>query len=136
MKTHNKKHSFLNMALCAVIALGPMMNDLQASQGKIICHTQRFQKVFSLNNGVVTFYSPGEFETEKELENRNSRVMASVPSHSKNPTGGFFKTVQYENHRHKISITNLNQFSDMDDVISIRSPKGHEVTYPLTCFKN
>jgi hypothetical protein len=46
---------------------------------------------------------------------------------------GFTKTLYIDGNKHRINIQNTNEFSDVNDYLSITSPKGHEMTYPLTC---
>lgn len=97
--------------------------DLSAS---VVCHTPRMNKIFEVSDKKVTFFN--EFEN-----NETKRELASVASRTKSTATGLTKIVDFENQKHTIHISNLQNFSDVDDYIIIKSRTGHEVTYPLTC---
>ena len=46
---------------------------------------------------------------------------------------GVTKVLTFEGHKHTIHIENVNSPSDVNDYLSIKSPRGHEVVYPLNC---
>ncbi|MBT5094565.1 MAG: hypothetical protein HOM21_10000, partial [Halobacteriovoraceae bacterium] len=46
---------------------------------------------------------------------------------------GYTKIVKFEGQKHMIHIENKGSFSEVDDYLLIRSKKGHEMTYPLSC---
>ena len=43
------------------------------------------------------------------------------------------KIGHFENYKHTIHIDDVNNLSDVNDYISIRSQEGHEMIYPLNC---
>jgi hypothetical protein len=98
-----------------------------ATNASILCHTPRMNKVFEINENKVTFFN--------EFDSTAKRELASVVSRARSNQAGVTKIVDFENQKHTIYISNLNQFSEVDDYIIIKAKSGHEVTYPLTCEK-
>ncbi len=96
-----------------------------ASSASILCHTPRLNKVIEIKDDQITFFKEGEISA--------SRKLASLASRTKKSMTGFSKTVNFENQKHTIHINDVNQFSEVEDYIIIRSQKGHEITFPLTC---
>ena len=95
------------------------------TEASVLCHTPRLNKIFEVNDKKVTFFN--------EFDSRAKRQIASVPSCTKNSEGGMTRVVDFENQKHIIHISDVNNFSDVNDYIIIKSRTGHEVTYPLTC---
>lgn len=92
----------------------------------VFCHTPRMNKIFEVSDKKVTFFN--EFETHS-----NKRQLASVTSRTKSTETGMTKIVDFENQKHTIHISDMQNFSDVNDYIIIKSRTGHEVTYPITC---
>ena len=97
------------------------------TQASVLCHTPRMNKIFEVSDTKITFFN--------EFDSKAKRELASVTSRSKSNSLGVTKIVDFENQKHTIHITDMNNFSDVNDYIIIRSRKGHEVIYPLTCEK-
>ena len=93
----------------------------------VVCHTPRMNKIFEVADHKVTFFSEFESDAKREIASLNSR--------NKPEQKGLTKIVDFENQKHTIHIADLNNFSDVEDYIIIKSKEGHEVTYPLTCSK-
>lgn len=104
------------------LALLTFNTDAEAS---VLCHTPRMNKIFEVSDKKVTFYN--------EFDSRAKRELASVTGRSKPSENGLTKVVDFENQKHTIHISDMNNFSDVNDYIIIKSRTGHEVTYPLTC---
>lgn len=100
----------------------------QAAAFKIECNTAFEEKSFSMDNEHISFNKGDEFGANRSI---SSISKESVRTQKKGM--GIVKTLYINGNKHKISIKNLNSFSDADDYLSITSPKGHEMTYPLTC---
>ncbi len=99
-----------------------------AASGGIECKTSFGEKTFLIEDGRISF--------QKEDLSGNSRSISSVSGESVRTQTkhlGFSKTLYIDGHKHKINIQNAQDFSDVNDYLSITSPKGHEMTYPLTC---
>lgn len=97
------------------------------TEASILCHTPRMNKIFEVSDKKVTFFN--------EFDSKAKRELASVTSRSKSNDMGVTKVVEFENQKHTIHITDMNNFSDVNDYIIIKSRTGHEVIYPLNCEK-
>lgn len=97
------------------------------TEASIVCHTPRMNKIFEVSDKKVTFFN--------EFDNHAKRELASVVSRSKSTSEGITKIVDFENQKHTIHITDMNNFSDVNDYIIVKSRQGHEVTYPISCEK-
>jgi len=102
--------------------------NAHSSTGAISCSTAFGEKSFTISDDHIAF--------QKEDESGISRSISSVSgdsvrTHKKHL--GFTKTVYIDGNKHRISVKNVKSFSDANDYLSITSPKGHEMTYPLNC---
>jgi hypothetical protein len=102
--------------------------DSGASTPSITCTTAFGEKTFTIEDNRISF--------QKEDDEAASRSISSVSgdsvrTHKKHQ--GFSKTLYIDGNKHRINVQNVNEFSDVNDYLSITSPKGHEMTYPLTC---
>lgn len=95
------------------------------TEASILCHTPRMNKIFEVSDKKITFFN--------EFDSLAKRELASVSSRTKSEHMGVTKIVDFENQKHTIHISDMNNFSDVNDYIIIKSRTGHEVTYPLTC---
>ena len=95
------------------------------TEASVLCHTPRMNKVFEVSDKKVTFFS--------EFDSHAKRELASVVARNKSEAQGITKVVEFENQKHTIHITDMNNFSDVNDYIIVKSRAGHEVTYPLSC---
>lgn len=99
-----------------------------ASTGSITCSTAFGEKTFTIEDNRISF----EKENAEGMARSISSVSGdSVRTHKKYQ--GFSKTLYIDGNKHRINIQNVNEFSDVNDYLSITSPKGHEMTYPLSC---
>jgi len=97
-----------------------------AAVNTITCSTTFSEKEFKISDDQVAFIKKSD----------NQRDIASVKkivTHKKHL--GFTKTLYVDGLKHKISIKDVNDFSEANDYLSITSPKGHEMTYPLNCHQ-
>ena len=99
-----------------------------ASTGAIECQTAFGEKSFVIEDGKIAF---SKEDAEGVSRSISSVKGESVRTHTKHL--GFVKTLYIDGNKHRISVQNTNEFSDANDYLSITSPKGHEMTYPLTC---
>ncbi|WP_372651147.1 hypothetical protein [Halobacteriovorax sp.] len=97
-----------------------------AVHSKLECHTPRMKKSFVIYNNKISFLE----ETEKGRMVASANAMRT--SYKKN---GFTKVLNYWGQRHEIHIGNVDKLSELNDYLTIRSNKGHEITYPLTCYQ-
>lgn len=97
-----------------------------ASINTINCSTTFSEKEFNITDSQVAFIA-------KDSSKRDIASVKKVVTHKKHL--GFTKTLYIDGLKHKISIKNVNDFSEANDYLSITSPKGHEMTYPLNCHQ-
>lgn len=99
-----------------------------AATPKIECKTAFGEKSFTIEDDGIAF--------QKEDDAGISRSISSVSKESvrtQMKSHGFTKTLYMNGNKHRINIEDVNSFSDVNDYLCITSPKGHEMTYPLTC---
>ncbi len=99
-----------------------------ASTGAIICSTAFGEKTFTIENERISFQKEDEMGVSRSISSIDAE---SVRTHKKHL--GFSKTLYIDGNKHRINVQNANAFSDVNDYLSITSPKGHEMTYPLNC---
>lgn len=99
-----------------------------ASEGSIVCSTAFNEKTFTIDNDRISFHKEDEAGISRSISSINGE---SVRTHKKHL--GFTKTLYIDGNKHRINVQNVNEFSDVNDYLSITSPKGHEMTYPLNC---
>jgi hypothetical protein len=98
-----------------------------AAPGKIECETAFGEKKFTIEEGRVAF--------QKEDESGVARSISSVKGHAVRTHKkhlGFSKSMYIDGLKYRINVKNAEAFSEVEDYLSITSPKGHEMTYPLT----
>jgi hypothetical protein len=115
------------LGFLGLILMIRMMNA-HAATPSISCSTAFGEKTFTIEDDRISF--------QKEDESGVSRSISSVQgdsvrTHKKHL--GFTKTLYIDGNKHRINIQNSQEFSEVNDYLSITSPKGHEMTYPLNC---
>jgi hypothetical protein len=99
---------------------------VKAATGDIVCETAYKEKTLLISHGAVAF-SKGEYSAQ-------ARSISSVDNvRTEKKHKGFIKILQLDGQKHRIRINNVEAFSEVEDSLKITSPKGHEITYPLTC---
>ena len=99
-----------------------------ASTGAITCSTAFGEKVFTIEDDRISFQKEDEEGVSRSISSISGD---SVRTHKKNL--GFTKTLYIDGNKHRINVQNVNEFSEVNDYLSITGPKGHEMTYPLNC---
>lgn len=100
----------------------------QAATGAIECQTAFGEKRFTIEDGRIAFHKEDSSGVSRSISSVSAE---SVRTHKKHL--GFTKTLYIDGNKHRIHVQNSQKFSDVNDYLSITSPKGHEMTYPLTC---
>lgn len=102
--------------------------NANAASGGIECQTAFGEKSFIIEDGRISFHKEDESGVSRSISSVNADA---VRTHNKHL--GFTKTLYIDGNKHRINIKNSKEFSDVNDYLSITSPKGHEMTYPLSC---
>jgi hypothetical protein len=114
--------------LTILFTLQIFSHSVQAEVKKdvIFCHTPQFFKSFLITKNKVVFL--------KKDGDQSRREIASISSmRSRNTSSGFIKELNFEGDKYFINVSNAAKFSEVDDFMSVRSKKGHEMTYSLSC---
>ncbi len=101
----------------------------KAAATSIKCETAFGEKSFTIEDNRVSFHKEDEAGVSRSISSVQGE---SVRTHVKHL--GFSKTLYIDGNKHRINVKNVNSFSEVEDYLSITSPKGHEMTYPLTCL--
>lgn len=99
-----------------------------AATGPITCSTAFGEKTFTIEDERISFQKEDEQGVARSISSTSGE---SVRTHKKH--FGFTKTLYIDGNKHRINVQNVNEFSEVNDYLSITSPKGHEMTYPLNC---
>ena len=125
------KHKTLSLStilgFLGLILMIHMMNA-HASTPAISCSTAFGEKSFTIEDDRISFQKEDESGVSRSISSINGD---SVRTHKKHL--GFTKTLYIDGNKHRINVQNVNEFSEVNDYLSITSPKGHEMTYPLNC---
>jgi hypothetical protein len=104
------------------------MNSYAATGPAISCSTAFGEKSFTIEDQRISFHKEDDAGVSRSISSVNGD---SVRTHKKHL--GFTKTLYIDGNKHRINVGNVNEFSEVNDYLSITSPKGHEMTYPLNC---
>lgn len=118
---------FAFAALMAIIYVG---NSQASVSGTVVCKTAYGEKEITIDNDHVAFNREDDSGVKREISSVNS---LKVRTHNKYK--GFTKTLYIDGMKHKVHVEDVGNFSEVQDYLSITSPKGHEMTYPLTCHQ-
>lgn len=99
-----------------------------AATGAITCSTAFGEKTFTIEDERISFQKEDDQGVARSISSVGGE---SVRTHKKHL--GFTKTLYIDGNKHRINVQNVNEFSEVNDYLSITSPKGHEMTYPLNC---
>lgn len=93
---------------------------------KIKCETAFGEKVFTVGEQTIAFHS----------KQRGRSISSVMEATTKKTFSGFRKTLYVDGNKHLIHIADLNNMNSEDDFMAITSPKGHKMTYPLSCTQS
>ena len=100
------------------------------SEAATVCKTAFGEKEITIDKDHVAFKREDDSGVKREISSVNS-----VKVHTKTEYKGFTKTLYIDGMKHKVHVEDVNGFNEVQDYLSITSPKGHEMTYPLTCHQ-
>lgn len=92
--------------------------------GAIKCSTQFGEKSFTIeNDNKIAFH-----------QQKQNRSISSIASASTMKTyRGFKKVTYHKGQKHMIAIENTKNFNSDNDFMTVTSPDGHKMTFPITC---
>jgi hypothetical protein len=94
----------------------------------IVCSTAFGEKSFTISDKNIAFHKEDEMGLRRSISSTEEPTVRTQKKHK-----GFIKTLYIDGNKHQISVENINEFSDTNDYLSITSPRGHQMTYPLSC---
>jgi hypothetical protein len=100
----------------------------EAATPKIECETAFGEKTFTISDELISFHKEDEMGVSRSISSVSGQSVRTQKKHF-----GFSKSLYIDGNKYRISVQDVNSFSDANDYLSITSPKGHEMTYPLTC---
>jgi hypothetical protein len=124
MNTLNRDNVQLFLGAIASLCMLAFMNSANASIKSINCQTAFGEKSFTIQESTIAFHK----------ESGEGRSISSVlGARTQKTYSGFRKTLYVNGNKHLIHIENQNSLNNTEDFMAITSPKGHKMTYPLTC---
>ncbi len=122
-----KMTSYLFLGALAMLFSSFMNEALSATPVNLKCETPNEERVFTVGPDTVTFHHHNAF-------NRNRKISSSeVSARTMNTHIGFTKVLYVDGNKHRIHIEDLRKMNDVSDYMTIVSPKGHTMTYPINC---
>lgn len=119
--------SQLFIGVVAILLMLGFMNPAKASIKSISCETAFGEKAFTIQESTIAFHRQSE----------TGRSISSVMGARTQKTfKGFRKTLYVNGNKHLIHIENQNKLNNSEDFMAVTSPKGHKMTYPLTCSRS
>ena len=92
----------------------------------IVCHTPQERHEITLGKNQVTFIdrsNPQKRSVASSQRNVRTKMIGNSLTKIMNRSGS----------KHTIHVNNIKEFNVANDYLSIRSAKGHVMTYPLEC---
>ena len=119
-------HLFLgSLATLFFMAFAGQASAATADIKPIECKTNFGEKSFTIENETIAFH---------QVEEEAGRSISSVyEARTQKTHRGVRKSLYLNGNKHLINIENVERFDDGADYLAITSPKGHKMTYPLTC---
>lgn len=117
---HRQQIKLLLLTLVAIC----MALFSQSSLASISCETSFGEKSFIIEENTIAF----------EQNSEQGRSISSVLNTATRKTHTGFRKILYVNgNKYLIHIENQKSFTDLEDYMAVTSPKGHKMTYPITC---
>ncbi len=125
MRTINLTHIF---AIVGMLFALNIFGKAQAAPKNIFCETAFGEKTFLIEGDRVVF--------SKEHAEQGRSISSIDQVRTEKRHKGFDKVLFKDGLKHRIHVDNATEFSEINDYMVITSPKGHEMTYPLSCRKS
>lgn len=103
-----------------------MLVSTSVTAKTIFCTAERIGTTFKINTNSVVFQDMDQVDSGRSIASINS-------VRTKNYQKGFTKILKHEGQKYLLHVENSSSFSTIDDYLTIRSNKGHEIIYPISC---
>lgn len=121
--------NFLHIATLTGLVLASVFGGFaHASDNIIVCETAYGEKSFHIEDERVVF--------SKDTVDSGRSISSIETVRTEKRHKGFDKILNLNGNKHRIHIDNPSELSDVNDYMVITSPKGHEMTYPLSCRRS
>lgn len=110
-------------SLVALFIVAFFQNNAHAAIKTIDCETAFGEKTFTIQESTIAFH--------KEVSGRS--ISSVLEAQTQRTYKGFRKVLYVNGNKHLISIKNVNKFDNSEDFLAVTSPRGHKMTYPLSC---
>jgi hypothetical protein len=111
-------------SIVTLVAVAFFQGNAHAAIKKIDCQTAFGEKTFTIQESTIAFHK----------EQESGRSISSILEAQTQRTHKGFKKVLYVNgNKHLINIQNVEKFDNSEDYLAVTSPRGHKMTYPLSC---
>jgi hypothetical protein len=128
MKKHEVKLGMFFFVVFSLFLNGVAKADV-LGQKSLKCKTANGEKEMTLSDKFLSFNE----DSPRYKFNSQRMISSSIQVKTKKSGKGMVQTLDFEGNKHKIIIKDLSKFSEVHDYLTITSPKGHEMTYPLNC---
>lgn len=110
-------------AICTLVLVA-FMNQANASSGAINCQTAFGEKNFTIQASTVAFHHESD---------SGRSISSTLAARTQTTYRGFRKTLYVNGNKHLIHIEDTKNLTSNEDFLSVTNPKGHKMTYPLSC---
>lgn len=111
-------------SLVALVIVAFFQSQAHASIKNINCQTAFGEKAFTIQENAIAFH--------KQQESGRS-ISSTLEAQTQRTYKGFRKVLYVNGNKHQITIKNVNKFDNSEDYLAVTSPRGHKMTYPLSC---
>lgn len=109
--------------LSALLIVAFFQNNAHAAIKQIDCQTAFGEKTFTIQESTIAFH--------KEESGRS--ISSVLEAQTQRTYKGFRKVLYVNGNKHLITIKNVEKFDNSEDYLAVTSPRGHKMTYPLSC---
>ena len=99
------------------------------AEGVITCSTPQERHIIKISEEQVTLIDQSS-EQKRSVASNKKEIRTKLIGH------GVTKIMLQDGNKHTIHISDLKSFNRVEDYLSIRSNKGHTMTYPLDCSRS
>lgn len=111
--------------VAALFIVALMQSNAHASIKAIDCQTAFGEKSFTIQDSSIAFH--------EDSEEQGRSISSVLEAQTQRTYKGFKKVLYVDGNKHLINIKNVQKFDNSEDYLAVTSPKGHKMTYPLSC---